>query len=100
MVIYEITAVVRPDLVEKYEKYMRRQHIPDLLETGYFRAAHFTRSEGNRYRIHYEAPDQNALDEYLKSNAARLRADFLAHFPEGVELVRDVWEVLESWKID
>lgn len=100
MVIYEITAVVRADLVEEYEKYMRGRHIPDLLETGYFRAAHFTHSEGNRYRIRYEAPDQNALDEYLKNNAARLRADFLEHFPKGVEVSRDVWEVLESWQID
>lgn len=97
-VIYEITAVVRADLVEKYEKYMRERHIPDLLETGCFRAACFTRSEGNRYRIRYEAHDEDALDRYLKSDAGRLRADFLDHFPEGVELSRNVWEVLEIWR--
>ena len=99
-VIYEITAVVRADLVEKYEKYMRERHIPDLLETGCFRAAYFTRSEGNRYRIHYEAHDEDALDRYLKSDAKRLRADFFDHFPEGVELSRNVWEVLEIWRKD
>jgi hypothetical protein len=97
-VIYEITAVVRADLIGKYEKYMRGRHIPDLLETGYFRAASFTRSGKDRYRIRYEAHDQTALDQYLQNEAARLRADFLAYFPEGVELNRDVWEVLESWK--
>jgi Domain of unknown function (DUF4286) len=98
MFVYEITAVVRADLVEKYEKYMRERHIPDLLETGYFRAASISRAAKNRYRIRYEARDQNALDEYLKNDAARLRADFLEHFPEGAEVSRDVWEVLESWK--
>jgi hypothetical protein len=98
MVIYEITAIVRADLVEKYEEYMRERHIPDLLETGYFLAASISRSEENRYRIRYEARGQNALDEYLKSHAARLRGDFLEHFPEGVEVSREVWEVLESWK--
>jgi hypothetical protein len=96
-IIYEITAVVRADLVKKYEEYMRGRHIPDLLETGYFHAASLSRSDENRYRIRYEAPDQNALDRYLKSDAARLRADFLEHFPEGVEVSREVWEVLESW---
>jgi Domain of unknown function (DUF4286) len=98
MVIYEITATVRANLIEKYEKYMRERHIPDLLETGYFRGAKFTRSVDNRFRIQYEAYDQKALDDYLKTEAARLRADFLTHFGEGVELSRETWEVLQIWK--
>ena len=100
MVIYEITAIVRADLVEAYEKYMRERHIPDLLETGYFQGARFIRADENRYRIQYEAPDNKALDEYLITDAARLRADFLAHFGEGVELSRENWEVLHVWNKD
>ena len=100
MVIYEITAVVQAELVEEYEKYMRGRHIPDLLATGYFRGAYFTRSAENRYRIQYHAHDQKALDKYLENDANHLRADFLAHFPKGIELSREVWEVLESWQID
>lgn len=97
MVIYEITVTARAELVREYEKYMRERHIPDLLATGYFRGAYFTRAPENRYRIRYEAFDQAALDEYLKTDAPRLRDDFLAHFPEGVELSREVWEVLQIW---
>ena len=100
MVIYEITAKVRADLIESYEKYMRETHIPDLLATGFFSGARIARSGENRYRIQYEARDQKALDEYLAAEAARLRADFLAHFAEGVELQRENWEVLQVWKID
>ena len=97
MVIYEITTVVRANLVEAYEKYMRVRHIPDLLETKYFRAAYFTRTTDNRYRIQYHAPGEAALDEYLKTGAERLRADFNAHFPEGVEVSREIWEIVQSW---
>lgn len=100
MIIYEITAIVRADLIEEYEKYMLEQHIPDLLATGFFGGARIGRSGENRYRIQYEARDQKALDEYLERHAARLRADFLAHFPEGVELARENWEVLRVWKND
>ena len=100
MVIYEITAIVRADLVEAYEKYMCERHIPNLLETGYFQGARFIRADENRYRIQYEAPDNKALDEYLITDAARLRADFLAHFGEGVELSRENWEVLHVWNKD
>lgn len=99
MIIYEITATAHADLVEDYEKYMRERHIPDLLETGWFRGAKFTRSSENRYRIQYEAHDQKALDEYLNADAARLREDFLAHFPEGIELTRENWEVLQIYKV-
>ncbi len=97
MVIYEITAAVRADIIEKYEKYMRERHIPDLLATGYFRGAYFTCSTENRYRIQYHALDQRVLDNYFKNDAERLRADFLAHFGEGIELVREIWSVLEMW---
>ncbi|MEP6903588.1 MAG: DUF4286 family protein [Actinomycetota bacterium] len=98
MIIYEITCIVRADSIEKYEKYMRELHIPDLLTTNYFSGAKFTRSGENRYRIQYEADDQKALDDYLSLGAVHLRADFLAHFPEGVELSRENWEVLQIWK--
>ena len=66
IIIYEITAVVEAGLIEKYEKYMRERHIPDLLATGYFRGAKFTYSNGNRYRILYEAHNIEALNKYLE----------------------------------
>lgn len=97
MVIYEITAIVQAESIEEFEKYMRERHIPDLLATGFFRAAYFTRSSENRYRIQYHAHDRKALDEYLKTDANRLRADFLAHFPTGIQLSRENWDVLQSW---
>jgi hypothetical protein len=99
-IIYEITAVIQTELIEQYEKYMRERHIPDLLSTGYFNGAKFTRSEGNSYRIQYEARDRASLENYLQKDAARLRVDFHAHFPEGAEVFRENWEVLQSWQID
>jgi hypothetical protein len=77
---------------------MLERHIPDLLETGFFGGAKMARAGENRYRIQYEAHDQKALDEYLNTEAGRLRADFLAHFPEGVEVSRENWAVLRAWK--
>lgn len=99
MIIYEITAEVRADLVEAYEKYMLERHIPDLLATGFFSGAKMARAGENRYRIGYEARDRTALDDYLETEAARLRADFMAHFAEGIEVSRENWEVLRVWEI-
>lgn len=96
-VIYEITAVVKAEFVEAYEIYMRERHIPDVLATKYFHAAYFTRTLENRYRIQYHARNEEILRDYLNKEAERLRADFNAHFPEGIELSREVWAVLHSW---
>ncbi|HNQ14873.1 MAG TPA: hypothetical protein PKM58_04870, partial [Pyrinomonadaceae bacterium] len=60
---------------------------------GFFVSVRFSRS-GNRFRVCYESND---LDGYLSREAARLRADFVEHFPEGVELSRENWDVIESW---
>jgi hypothetical protein len=37
------------------------------------------------------------LDEYLAKDAPRLREDFNSHFPEGVEVSRENWEILEEF---
>ena len=97
MVTYEITAAVRPELAPAYERYMREHHIPDLLATGCFRSASIASSAPGRYRIRYDAPDRATLDRYLAEHAPRLRADFAAHFPSGVEVSREEWDALQRW---
>ena len=98
-VTYEITAAVRPDLCAAYEQYMRNRHIPDLLATGAFSAASISGSTGGRYRIRYEARSRAALDGYLAAHAPALRDHFTSTFPEGIEVSREEWEVLESWHV-
>jgi len=96
-VTYEITAKVEPFLCERYERYMRETHIPDLIKTGHFEGASISTSESGLYRVRYEAIDRRSLDRYLSDDASRLRDDFNAHFPSGVEVTRTEWNVLEKW---
>lgn len=100
MIIYEITAIVNSDLAESFEQFMKEKHIPDLLETGHFRSAEIASFSSNFYRIRYEVISKTALDKYLDNDAERLRQDFLSHFPEGVELTREVLGVLQTWNAD
>jgi uncharacterized protein DUF4286 len=97
MMTYEITATVRPDLVSVYERFMRERHIPDLLATGHFTAASLGRSRPGRYRIRYEARTRESLDRYLAEDAPRLRAHLQSEFPDGIEVAREEWEIVESW---
>jgi hypothetical protein len=97
MTVYEVTATVESHLRASYETYIRKQHIPDLLGTGHFTAAFFESSVSGRYRIRYIAETRQALDRYLEDKAAGLRKDFFEHFPTGVELSREEWDVIEAY---
>ena len=97
MITYEITAIVEAELTERYEDYMANRHITDVLATGYFTSATFSRNE-NRYRIRYETASHDELDRYLETEASRLRADFATHFPDGIEISRENWEVIASYR--
>jgi hypothetical protein len=97
MVTYEITATVRQDLADLWERFMRERHIPDLLETGAFLGATLSRSQPGRFRIRYEARSRAALDRYLAEHAARLRNHHTERFPDGVEVSREEWDVLATW---
>ncbi len=96
-VTYEVTAQVRPELQQEYERYMMETHIPDLLATGFFLSACLGAANDGCYRVRYELSSQEALDDYLASEAPRLREHFNRRFPEGVEVEREVWQMLESW---
>ena len=93
MLIYEVTATVDAAIVDEYEKYMREQHIPDLLATGYFAAAFFAKS-GNMYRIGYHCDSRKDLEAYMANHSGRLRADLTSHFPAGIEISRNELEIL------
>lgn len=97
MITYEVTSVVGEGLRARYEVFMRERHVPDVLATGLFVGATFMRADDGRFRTRYEFADRSALERYLATHAPRLLADFAAHFPEGVELERDVWNVLTVW---
>lgn len=98
MITYEITASVRDDLIDAYETYMRDRHIPDVLRTGAFVAASLSTSTPGRYRIRYEARSREHLDDYLAKHAPSLREHFAKTFPTGVELSREEWTIVQTWR--
>jgi hypothetical protein len=97
MILYEVVLEVEPSAMAAVEEHMRRQHIPAIFATGCFRQIRFQRSSNRRLRTSYEAETAADLERYLKDHAAAMRAEFLAEFPTGVQLIRETWHDLESW---
>lgn len=97
MIVYEVTASVEQELCQEYERYMQERHIPDLVATGSFTTVSFERSTDGRYRVRYHSPTRELLDAYFAGHAPKLRREFSEHFPNGVELSREEWEVVSSF---
>lgn len=98
MIRYEVSLTPGPGADRAaLERYMRATHIPDVLATGCFTGAAFATDGEGRVRTTYLAASRADLERYLARHAAQLRADFAAHWGEGVAASRAVWEDLETW---
>jgi hypothetical protein len=104
MISYEVRIRLPDFEVERYVRYLKEIHIPDLMATGCFISARLFRErveagEGSigRLRSSYLAPDAEALNRYLTLHAPRLRAHATEHFPVGLEIERELWSPEGSW---
>ena len=83
---------VREDLIESFERYMRDQHIPDLMRTGCFSDHEFQKEDDSSYRVVYFLQDRSKWEEYESKFAPELRDDFVKHFPDGIRVERKIVE--------
>ena len=72
----------RADVAEDWVRWLREEHIRDVLDAGAVRAELIRLDEPSpTYRIDYDFPDRAACEHYLAVHADRLRADGLERFP-------------------
>ena len=98
MVSYEVRVEVRGDLMPDFERYMTGKHLPEILATGCFKAIRFEFLEGGTFRTRYEAEARAEVDRYLQDHAPHFREDFMAHFPDGCSVSREVWDELRAFE--
>jgi len=97
MISYEVTIDVAAELSDQFITYMLVRHVPDLMATGCFVSADFSQAGETRFRQRYAALSREDLDRYLAEHAVRLREDVARHFPNGLGLTREVWEIHKTW---
>ena len=96
-VAYEVVVDVEPALAERFARYMRETHIPQILGTGCFATIRFEQASPTRFRTAYVAHNQADVDRYLAQHTAAFRADFAANFPSGATATRETWTLVERW---
>lgn len=79
MYIYNVTINVQEDIHDEWVKWMKNEHIPDMLDTGKFSKALMTKvmvkepMGGITYSVQYTTESKAKLEQYYAENAEELR---------------------------
>ncbi len=99
MVIYNVTLNVENIILAEWMAWMRDEHIPKVMNTGFFHDFHFLRLIGGEqsvdtttYAVQYKCDSVKELAEYLDNYAHALQKEHTAAFGEQVLAFRTMLE--------
>ena len=103
MILYNVTVSIDPQIESVWTEYMRKKHIPEVMETGCFLESRFCRVHGEEeggvtYATTYVLPNQETYDNYLAQFAEKLRDDFNAKWQGQFAAFRTLLTVVEEFK--
>lgn len=99
MIIYNVTIKVNQDIVEDWLRWMKEEHMPELLQTGIFTESRLCRlldqdeTEGATFSAQYTCDSQEDYEEYIRSHAPIMREKGLKKFGNKFIAFRSVMAV-------
>ena len=102
MIIYNVTLHVEDDIRDAWITWMQSTHIPEVLATGKFGEARFTRVLGQEqqggatFSVQYLAPSRELLEQYYREDAPRLREAVAARFGDKCIAFRTELELVSQ----
>ncbi len=102
MIIYNVTINIDHEVHDEWFNWMKTQHIPDVLDTGLFLEARFSKilaeeSGGLSYSIQYLCESNTMLEQYQREHAPRLQNEHNMKFQGKFAAFRTLLRVEESF---
>jgi hypothetical protein len=100
MIIYNVTVKVAEPIKEAWLKWLKEEHIPEVMATGCFTHAVATRlldiddSEGPTYAIQYHAESKAFYNRYADKFAAEMRQKSFDKWGNQFIAFRSVMEIV------
>lgn len=98
MIFYNVTIKILPEASNEWEKWMKTNHIPDVLATGFFKWARFSRllsldtDDGITYSIQYSCNSMKELHNYQAKFSQKLQQEHTEKFKDKFVAFRSVME--------
>ena len=105
MYIYNVTINIDESIHEEWLGWIK-EHIPQVLATGKFEKATFTKvlveeeNGGHTYSVQYWATSRNALDSYYEEDADRLRSDGHQRFADKMLAFRTELQIVDEYTVN
>ena len=104
MIIYNVTVSVEESIHEQWVNWMRTKHIPDVLKTGCFKEARFTKvaneENGITYSTQYLCESESILDNYADNFAPALQKEHKDLFDGKFYAFRTMLEVVDVFLVN
>ena len=102
MIIYNITITVESIIVNEWLIWMRKNHIPDVLQTGCFVNAKIskiisTQLDENTFAIAYKCRNIDDYNHYKEVHSDRLRREYMDLYGKNTILFRTMLEEIEDF---
>ncbi|WP_082960091.1 DUF4286 family protein [Maribacter hydrothermalis] len=103
MYIYNVTTNIEEGSHNSWVKWMKEIHIPEVLATGKFLSAKFTKvlveedMGGFTYSVQYTVQDKATLERYYKEDATKLRESAQQLFTGKLVSFRTELEVIDEY---
>lgn len=100
MFIYNVTTKVDPSIHERWVEWMKKIHIPQIMDTGCFEQFQFVRlletddSDGPTYAVQYRADSKASYNLYLEKYATTLRKHALDAWGDKIISFRSFMQVV------
>ncbi|MGZ8518474.1 MAG: DUF4286 family protein [Chitinophagaceae bacterium] len=99
-IIYNVTTQVNHSIADAWLKWLKEEHIPDILSTGCFTNATILRlvevdeSPGPTYAIQYHATNKTLYNRYIEVFAETMRKKAIAKWGDQFIAFRSVLQVV------
>lgn len=101
MLIFNITFLVSDNSRDKWLDWVKAQHIPFMISSGYFSKPQIAKvlnneeQEGTSYSVQYHTDNMSNLEKWQVSYAKKLQDDCTANFGEEVLFFATALELLQ-----
>lgn len=101
MLIYNVTVKINTEIVEEWLSWMRKHHIPKVLETGCFVKSRISKldiqeADGETFAIQYDCFSQDVLNKYMSLYAPQLQKEHIEKYAGKFVAFRTTLQVIEE----
>ncbi|AWW30887.1 DUF4286 domain-containing protein [Echinicola strongylocentroti] len=98
MILYNVTVNIDQTVEKEWIKWMKEEHIPDVMATGFFhdhkffRLLHETEDGGVNYSVQYFTDTLQKVQEYQEKHSKILQDKFRQRFQDRYAVFRSLLE--------